>query len=60
MNYLDFGLAFKRAIFSTFAMALFMSSNRFIPIGIAITLFNTGPLMSVFIDAVFLKRVFFY
>lgn len=49
-------LLMKRSVFSTLALTCFMSTVAYIPIGIANSLFNTGPLIIHFLEAFYYKK----
>ena len=55
--FLALKLLIKRSIASTITMTLYMAPIQFIHIGVAATLFNTGPLMGFFIEALYYKTV---
>lgn len=47
----------KRALASAITMTMYLSSVKYIPIGVANALFNTTPIMTFFIEAVTHKKV---
>lgn len=49
-------LLMKRSVFSTSALTTFMSTVAYIPIGIANSLFNTGPIIIYFLEAFYYRK----
>ena len=47
----------KRALASAITMTMYLSSVKYIPIGVANALFNTTPIMTFFIEAIYYKKV---
>lgn len=50
-------MVIKRAVTSCVALACFLGSLKYIPIGVANALQNTSPIFAFFIDVVYYKRV---
>ena len=52
-----FRLLVKRAIVSMLTVCLFLGSIKNLPLGVANTLFNTGPIMTIFVENIIFKKV---
>jgi drug/metabolite transporter (DMT)-like permease len=53
---LVFSMLFKRSILSSVALTCFIGSIPYLPIGIVNSLFNTGPIIIHFLEAVYYKK----
>ena len=53
---LTYRLLMRRSIFSTLALTTFMTTVVYIPIGIANSLFNTGPIIVHLLEALYYKK----
>lgn len=47
----------KRALASAITVILYLSSIKFVPIGIANALFNTTPIMTFFVETIYYRKV---
>lgn len=47
----------KRSLAGSLTLTMYLGSVKYIPVGIANALFNTMPIMTFFIEAVYYKKV---
>lgn len=47
----------KRASFSAMTSLLYLGSVKFLPIGVVNALFNTNPIMTFFVEAIYYRKV---